>query len=96
MNVKRKIFIPMISLTIVCGLAVLLSSILLFVKEINDALTDSGADRQPFGFRTLQKIILENHHEPQSVISDIIWDAFLKHQGEQARRDDFELITFKL
>ena len=63
----------------------------------SDGLYDQigGADRQPFGFRTLQNIILENHHKTQTEISVKIWDAFVKHQGEQMRRDDFEFITFK-
>ena len=40
MNIRKKILIPMISLTIVCGIAVLVSSILLFSRELNNAMHD--------------------------------------------------------
>jgi serine phosphatase RsbU (regulator of sigma subunit) len=51
--------------------------------------------KKQFGYKTLEQIILENHNEEQSVISSKIWDAFKQHQGEEIRRDDVELITFK-
>jgi serine phosphatase RsbU (regulator of sigma subunit) len=64
----------------------------------SDGLYDQigGDDRQPFGYRILERIILENHHEPQAVINGRIWDAYIRHQGGQPRRDDFVLLTFKL
>jgi len=40
MNIKRKILIPMISLTIGCCAVILLSSILLFNRELNNAMYD--------------------------------------------------------
>jgi serine phosphatase RsbU (regulator of sigma subunit) len=63
----------------------------------SDGLSDQigGERRKQFGYRIFERIILENHHEKQAVISDRIWDAFEEHQGEQPRRDDFELITFR-
>ena len=38
MNISKKIFIPMILLTIGCSVAVLVSSILLFSRELNNAM----------------------------------------------------------
>ncbi|MCL2801524.1 MAG: SpoIIE family protein phosphatase [Treponema sp.] len=49
----------------------------------------------PFGFKILEKIILENHNESQSVISEKIYIEFENHRGNNARRDDLQLITFK-
>jgi serine phosphatase RsbU (regulator of sigma subunit) len=54
-----------------------------------------GADEMPFGYDTLERIILENHAERQSVISEKVWSAFEEYRGENPRRDDFELITFR-
>jgi len=64
----------------------------------SDGLYDQigGEHKKQFGFKTLERIILENHHEKQKTISDKIWDAFEKYRGEEQRRDDFELITFQL
>jgi serine phosphatase RsbU (regulator of sigma subunit) len=49
----------------------------------------------PFGFKRFEKLILENHAKRQSVIADNIWKAFEEYRGGNARRDDFQLITFK-
>jgi hypothetical protein len=54
-----------------------------------------GEDKKQFGFKVLENIILDNHNESQEVISNKIWEAFEEHQGDEARRDDFVLITFK-
>jgi len=54
-----------------------------------------GRDKLPFGYETLEKIILENHREKQNVISDMIWLAFEQYRGENSRRDDFQLISFQ-
>jgi len=48
----------------------------------------------PFGYKAFEKIILENHHEKQSIVSDRVWDEFEKHRGKEPRVDDFELISF--
>jgi len=48
-----------------------------------------------FGYKAFKKIILENHAEKQSVISNKIWATFEEHRGTKPRVDDFELITFK-
>jgi len=49
-----------------------------------------------FGYKKFNKIILDNHNEKQSVISERVWEAFEAHRGEVTRVDDFQLITFKL
>jgi len=63
----------------------------------SDGLFDQigGEHGLPFGYSTFKKIILENHIEKQSVISEKIWNAFEKYRHDQPRRDDVELITFK-
>jgi serine phosphatase RsbU (regulator of sigma subunit) len=63
----------------------------------SDGLFDQpgGEMSRPFGYKALEKIILENHNEKQSVISDKIWTAFEGYRGAEPRVDDFELITFK-
>lgn len=40
MNIRRKILIPMIVLTVGCSVAVLVSSILLFNRDLNDTMLD--------------------------------------------------------
>jgi len=40
MNIRRKIFIPMITLTVVCCVAVLISSIVLYIREINTTMNE--------------------------------------------------------
>ena len=50
----------------------------------------------PFGYDTIQRIILDHHHEPLQTIANNIWAAFKMHMGEQARRDDVELISFQV
>ncbi|MCL2441237.1 MAG: SpoIIE family protein phosphatase [Treponema sp.] len=49
----------------------------------------------PFGFARLEKIILENHKEKQSIISEKIFFEFEKFRGNSPRRDDLQLISFK-
>ncbi|MCL1820161.1 MAG: SpoIIE family protein phosphatase [Oscillospiraceae bacterium] len=63
----------------------------------SDGLFDQigGTPARPFGYSQFKQTIIENHDEKQSVISDKIWEVFEAHRGEQPRRDDFELITFK-
>jgi hypothetical protein len=53
-----------------------------------------GEKNNPFGYKEFEKIILENHHEKQTVISGMVWDAFEDYQGDEAQRDDFGLISF--
>jgi len=63
----------------------------------SDGLFDqTNKDENSFGTRLFSKLILENHHEKQNIISEKIWSAFEIHQGGQPRLDDFMLITFKL
>ncbi len=63
----------------------------------SDGLFDQpgGEHSRPYGYRGFKKIILENHYEKQTVISDKIWNAFEQWRGKEPRVDDFELITFK-
>jgi len=63
----------------------------------SDGLFDQpgGELSVPFGYKTFEKIILENHGENQSIISGKIWDAFEEYRDMEPRVDDFELITFK-
>jgi HAMP domain-containing protein len=63
----------------------------------SDGLFDQPGGEQslPFGYKAFEKIILENHGEEQSAISDRIWAAFEEYRGLEPRVDDFELITFK-
>jgi len=54
-----------------------------------------GVDQIPFGYDAMEKLILENHNDNQSVISDKIWTAFEEYRGSNTQRDDFMLISFK-
>jgi len=49
----------------------------------------------PFGYGTFKRIILSNHGEKLSVISDKLWGAFEEYRGEETRVDDIQLISFK-
>lgn len=63
----------------------------------SDGLFDQRGSARPipFGYKTINGIILENHNEKQEVISDKIWDAFEEYRGGEARTDDVQMITFK-
>ena len=63
----------------------------------SDGLSDQigGAFVKQFGYKALENIILDNHDESQESISQRIWNAFEEFRGEEPRRDDFQLITFK-
>lgn len=63
----------------------------------SDGLYDQpgGKKDRPYGYKKFKEIILENHNESQSTISDLIWAAYEEYRGESLRVDDFELITFK-
>lgn len=64
----------------------------------SDGLYDQigGEPARPFGYKTVQEIILKHHGESQASISEKIWRAFENHRGSQIRRDDVELISFKI
>lgn len=64
----------------------------------SDGLSDQpgGPNNRPYGYREFKKIILENHNEKQSVISNKIWNAFETWRGDEIVVDDVELISFKL
>ena len=64
----------------------------------SDGLFDQpgGKEPKPFGYNVFMRIILENHNNDQSVISEKIWAAFEEHRGDAPRVDDFELVSFKL
>jgi len=63
----------------------------------SDGLFDQlgGGNILPFGYYAFKDIILKNHNENQSIISQKIWSAFIDHMGAQTRIDDAQLITFK-
>jgi serine phosphatase RsbU (regulator of sigma subunit) len=63
----------------------------------SDGLYDQigGEAGVPFGYNRFKRLIFENHALPQSDISNIIWQDFENYRGEQPRRDDFQLISFK-
>ena len=54
-----------------------------------------GSDKIPFGYTILQDTILKYHGESLKEISGRIWQVFEEYRGENERRDDFELISFK-
>ncbi|MDR2922435.1 MAG: SpoIIE family protein phosphatase [Treponema sp.] len=49
----------------------------------------------PFGYKTFKRIILENHDEKLSVISDKVWKKFEEYRGDEMRVDDIQLLSFK-
>jgi len=63
----------------------------------SDGLFDQtgGPLSNPFGYKTFKRIILENHNEKLSVISDKIWKSFEEYRGDEIRVDDIQLISFK-
>ncbi|MCL2820723.1 MAG: SpoIIE family protein phosphatase [Oscillospiraceae bacterium] len=62
----------------------------------SDGLYDQigGEELIPYGYDEFEKIILANHNEKHSTISEKVWYSFENYRGDNARRDDFELITF--
>jgi serine phosphatase RsbU (regulator of sigma subunit) len=63
----------------------------------SDGLFDQpgGPQSIPFGYKAFKQIILENHGEKLSVISDKLWKAFEEYRGNMMRVDDIQLISFK-
>lgn len=51
---------------------------------------------RPFGYQVFTQLILEHHKEKQAVISDKVWKVFEAYRGSQPRRDDVELISFRM
>jgi len=49
----------------------------------------------PFGYKAFKRIILENHSEKLSVISEKVWNLFEEYRGDEIRVDDIQLISFK-
>lgn len=64
----------------------------------SDGLFDQigGSDSRPFGYQNFQRLVLEGHGASMQEIAQRIWNAFEGHRGEQPRRDDLELIAFRL
>lgn len=54
-----------------------------------------GEEGKSFGYRRFEKLILENHNNRQSDISNAVWSEFEQFRGTERRRDDAELISFK-
>ncbi|MCL2637037.1 MAG: SpoIIE family protein phosphatase [Oscillospiraceae bacterium] len=63
----------------------------------SDGLFDQigGHTNIPFGYNRFKHLILENHGKSQTDISRAVWEEFEHYRGEQIRRDDFQLISFK-
>jgi serine phosphatase RsbU (regulator of sigma subunit) len=63
----------------------------------SDGLFDQtgGPLSNPYGYRAFKQIILENHNEKHSVISEKIWNSFEEYRGSEIRVDDIQLISFK-
>jgi len=63
----------------------------------SDGMPDQigGENNKQFGNKQFKQIILENHNEKQSVISEKVRAAFEEFRGQKDRRDDIVLITFK-
>jgi len=49
----------------------------------------------PFGYKAFNRLILENHSEKLSVISEKLWNTFEEYRGDEIRVDDIQLISFK-
>lgn len=63
----------------------------------SDGLFDQiGEDGKKFGYKRLENLIMDNHHKSQAEISAAIWKSFELKRGTEQRRDDVELITFKV
>jgi len=64
----------------------------------SDGLFDQVGDEKGrrFGYKRFEKLILENHNEDLDIVLNRIWFNFEEHRGAEPRRDDFELIAFKL
>ena len=50
----------------------------------------------PFGYNRFKQIILEKHLESIAVISDTLWREFENYRGDEPRRDDLQLICFRV
>jgi serine phosphatase RsbU (regulator of sigma subunit) len=63
----------------------------------SDGLFDQigGVPARPFGYERFTKVLLANHDKKLTHISDAVWETFESYRGEQLRRDDVELISFK-
>jgi len=62
-----------------------------------DGLFDQpgGENSAPFGYRRLEKIMLENHNKTLTCVSQKIWQEYQAHKGEEHQVDDVQLIAFK-
>lgn len=54
-----------------------------------------GTRERRYGYREFKQIILQNHHQNQSQISNKVWQAYESYRGDFRRVDDYNLITFK-
>jgi serine phosphatase RsbU (regulator of sigma subunit) len=63
----------------------------------SDGLYDQigGSHSHSFGYNAFKKLILDNHNEAQSIITERIWAAFENYRGDHIRLDDFELVAFR-
>jgi len=49
----------------------------------------------PFGYKAFKRIVLDNHSEKLSVISEKVWNLFEEYRGDEIRVDDTQLISFR-
>lgn len=65
---------------------------------VSDGLFEQvGCDNHvPYGYSRFKQIILENHGRSQEEITSAIWSAFETYMGDEIRRDDVTLVSFKL
>lgn len=62
-----------------------------------DGLFDQigGEKQRPFGYHIFEELVLQHHGERLSAVSQMVWDAFEVYRGENERRDDVELLSFR-
>lgn len=65
---------------------------------VSDGLFEQvgGEGHVPFGYSRFKQFILENHGKPQAEIADQLWRTFENYMGNEIRRDDVTLVSFKL
>lgn len=62
-----------------------------------DGLFDQIGEKNgiPFGYKRFMQIILKNHPQSQQEITKKIWQEFQLYMGNENRRDDITLMSFK-
>lgn len=65
---------------------------------VSDGLFEQvgGENCVPFGYSRFKQIILGNHERPLAEVTAKIWSEFEDYMGDEIRRDDVTLVSFKL